>query len=147
MSRTLIAAVLTAAATCVPAAEHAGVVKIVRGEVTIERSGARLPAAAGDHVQAGDRIVTGADGRIGIALRDDTLLSAGPNASLGLDRFAFDSTTHAGGIDAALARGTLAVTSGKIAREAPESVRFRTRNAVLGVRGTRFLIDAGSGER
>ena len=146
MLRTLVAAVLAAAAAGVAAAEHAGVVKIVRGEAAIERAGVRLPAVAGARVHAGDRIVTGADGRIGIALRDDTMLSAGPNASLVLDRFAFDSTTHAGGIDASLARGTLAVRTGRIARERPESVRFRTPNAILGVRGTRFVIDAGAGE-
>jgi hypothetical protein len=63
-----------------------------------------------------------------------------------LDRYAFDSTTHAGVIDTSVRRGTLAVVSGKIAKQSPQSVRFRTSNAILGVRGTTFVIDAGNGE-
>lgn len=125
------------------AAQPAGVVKIAKGSVAIERASEKRTPTPGDRVEAGDRIVTGKDGQVGITLRDNTLLSAGPNSVLVLDQFAFDSTTHAGVIDASVRRGTLAVVSGKIARQAPESVRFRTPNAMLGVRGTSFVIDAG----
>jgi len=124
-------------------AQAAGTVKIARGQVTVERGEARHAARPGFKVEAGDRIATGADGQVGITLDDNTLLSAGPNAVLTIERFAFDSTTHAGVLDAALTRGTLAVTSGKIAKQSPEAVRFRTPNAILGVRGTTFVIDAG----
>jgi hypothetical protein len=129
----------------VEAAQPAGVVKIAQGQVAIERDGATQAAAPGLRVHAGDRIVTGSDGRIGITLDDNTLLSAGPNAVVVLDRYAFDSTTHAGVLDASVKRGTLAVQTGKIAKQSPEAVRFRTPNAILGVRGTSFAIDAGEG--
>jgi hypothetical protein len=66
---------------------------------------------------------------------------------LALDKFVFDSTTHAGAIDATVKRGTLAVISGKIAKQSPDSVRFRTPNAILGVRGTSFVVDAGDAEQ
>jgi hypothetical protein len=148
MSRTgatLLFALYAAAAAAGEATDFAGVVKIAQGVVTIERAGARSPAVPGARVRSGDRIVTGSDGRIGVTLRDNTLLSAGPNSTLALDQFAFDSTTHAGAIDASVQRGTVAVVSGKIAKQSPEAVRFRTPNAILGVRGTSFVIDAGSG--
>lgn len=125
------------------AAQLAGVVKIVKGDVAIERAEEKPTAAPGVQVQVGDRIVTGRDGSIGITLRDNTLLSAGPNSTVVLEKFAFDSTTHAGTIDASVKRGTLAVVSGKIAKQSPETVRFRTPNAILGVRGTSFVVDAG----
>lgn len=146
MFKALIAA--TAALWCGVswAAQPAGIVKIVKGSVSIERPSETRSPVAGEQVVAGDRIVTGADGQIGLTLNDNTLLSAGPNSTLVLDKFAFDSTTHAGVIDASVRRGTLAVVSGKIAKQSPESVRFRTSNAILGVRGTTFVIDAGSGE-
>jgi hypothetical protein len=82
---------------------------------------------------------------VGITLHDNTLLSAGPNSVLVLDNFAFNPTTHAGAIDASVKRGTLAVISGKIAKQSPETVRFRTPSAILGVRGTSFVVDAGDG--
>ena len=126
-------------------AQPAGVVKMANGEVTIERATAKHAAAPGAQVHVGDRITTGRDGSVGITLRDNTLLSAGPNSTLVLDKFIFNSTTHAGEIDASVKRGTLAVVSGKIARQSPETVRFRTPNAILGVRGTAFVVDAGDG--
>lgn len=137
---------LLACAMPVLAAQPAGIVKIARGSVAIERSDGSRPAAPGMQVQAGDRIVTGRDGSVGITLRDNTLLSAGPNATLVLDKFAFDSTTHAGTIDASVKRGTVSVVSGKIAKQSPQAVRFRTPNSILGVRGTTFVIDAGDEE-
>jgi hypothetical protein len=143
--RALAGALLLHAALAAAAGEHAGVVKVVRGEVVIERSGAKTAAAAGARVHPGDRVLTGRDGQVGITLRDNTLLSAGPNSALVLDRFGFDTTTHAGVIDASLERGTLAVTTGQIVKQWPDAARFRTPNAILGVRGTAFVIDAGQG--
>jgi hypothetical protein len=144
MSRTVLLAVLLAPLLA-DAAQPAGVVKIAQGQVAIERDGAKQKATPGLHVHAGDRILTGADGRIGITLDDNTLISAGPNAVVVLDRFTFDSTTHAGVLDASVQRGTLAVSTGKISKQSPEAVRFRTPNAILGVRGTSFVVDAGAG--
>ncbi len=124
------------------AADNAGVVKVSKGAVTLERAGQKGDAPVGTLVFSSDRFVTGADGSVGITLRDNTLLSAGPNSAVELNQFAFNTTTHAGAIDASVKRGTLSVISGKIAKAAPESVRFSAPGMTLGVRGTSFLIDA-----
>ncbi len=63
-------------------------------------------------MQASDTIRTGDDGSVGITMDDDSLLSAGPNTVLVLDRYTFDPTTNQGRLDAALNKGTLAVISG-----------------------------------
>lgn len=123
-----------------------GTVKVVKGGVSILRDSRTIAAAPGLGLQVADRVVTGADGAVGITLRDNTLLSAGPNSSLSLNKFVFDSTTHAGVMDASLKRGTLSVVSGKIAKQSPESVRFSTPNTTLGVRGTEFVIEAAGTE-
>lgn len=123
-------------------ATEAGTVKTAKGSVTVERAGQKIAAAPGVKVYAADRVLTGADGSVGITLRDNTVLSAGPNSTLALDKFAFDSTTHAGAIDATLKRGTLSVVSGKIAKASPDAVTFRTPTTTLGVRGTEFVLEA-----
>ncbi|MCC6534278.1 MAG: FecR domain-containing protein [Burkholderiales bacterium] len=140
----LVWTLAAAGAAPVYAAQPAGVVKIVKGSVAVERAQEKHAAVPGLGVQAGDRVVTGRDGQVGITLRDNTLLSAGPNSTVVLDEFEFDSTTHAGVVDASVRRGTLSVVSGKIARQSPETVRFRTPNAMLGVRGTSFVIEVGA---
>ena len=125
------------------AADLAGTVKVSKGQVSVERDQQKLPAPAGTAIYSSDRVMTGADGSVGITLRDNTLLSAGPNSTVELDKFSFDSTTNAGTIDAKVRRGTLSVISGKIAKASPEAVRFPAPGMTLGVRGTRFVIDAG----
>ncbi|MCZ4313541.1 FecR domain-containing protein [Comamonadaceae bacterium G21597-S1] len=125
------------------AAEEAGMVKVSKGQVSVQRGDQPLPAPVGTRIYSNDRVTTGPDGAVGITLRDNTLLSAGPNSTVDLTKFSFDSTTHAGSIDATVRRGTLSVISGKIAKATPEAVRFSAPGMTLGVRGTSFVIDAG----
>jgi hypothetical protein len=126
----------------VSAADDVGRVKVVKGAVTIERAGARLPASVGLRLQEGDVIVTGRDGSAGVTFNDDSLLSVGPDSALSIDRFAFDSTTHAGRFDTSLRQGTLSAVSGKIAKQSPDAMKVRTPSTILGVRGTEFVVRA-----
>lgn len=122
-------------------------VKISKGSVSIEREGRKLAAGVGTPVQVADRVRTGADGSVGVTLRDNTLLSAGPNSLIVIDRFAYDSVTQDGKISVGVRKGTLAVASGRIAKRTPESVDFHTPTSILGVRGTEFVIEVeGDGD-
>lgn len=129
------------ASVSVAANEAIGMIKISQGQVSIQRAGAYSAARAGTRVYAADRLRTGADGSVGVTLKDNTLLSAGPNSLISLDKFKFDSKTHAGAISVGVKRGTLSVATGKIAKQSPESVEFVTPSSVLGVRGTEFMIE------
>lgn len=136
-------AVLIVVAATPALAQEAGHVKVAKGAVQIERGGQKAPATLGAAVQAGDVVTTGADGSVGITFLDNSLLSAGPNSVLAIDRFAFDSTTHQGAFESSLRKGTLAVVSGKLAKQSPEAMKVKTPAAVLGVRGTEFLVRTG----
>ena len=124
-------------------ADSVGQLKVSTGTVSIERAGKRLPGPVGTNVQASDSIVTGADGSAGITFVDNSRLSLGPNSTLAINRFNFDQTTHEGGFDSALKRGTLSVISGKLAKRSPEAMTVRTPSTILGVRGTEFVVRAG----
>jgi len=125
-------------------AEEAGTIKTSKGGANILRDGQKHPVAVGSTVLVSDTIVTANDGTVGITLRDNTRLTAGPNTTLELNKFVFDTTTHAGAVDASIKRGSLAVISGKIAKANPDSVRFSTPSVTLGVRGTEFIIENGN---
>ena len=127
------------------AAEPAGMIKTSKGTVTLERDGQKLIAVVGTPVLVADKLRTGSDGAVGVTLRDSTLLSAGPNSLITIDKFAFDSTTTDGRMSVGVRKGTLSVASGKIAKKTPESVDFHTPTSVLGVRGTEFAIEVGDG--
>jgi len=140
-----LAAAMLVVAGLAPAAraQEAGHVKVVKGAVQIERGGQKLPATLGAAVQSGDVVTTGPDGSVGITFLDNSLLSAGPNSVLAIDRFAFDTTTHQGAFESSLQKGTLAVVSGKLAKTSPEAMKVKTPAAVLGVRGTEFVVRTG----
>lgn len=144
--RRALCALLFAPVMAASAGEVAGMVKTVSGEVIVQRGTHKFPATVGAPVELADRIRTYEGAAVGVTLRDDTLLSAGANSTLVIDRFAYDSTTSEGRMTIGVRRGTLSVASGRIARRAPESVEFLTPTSTLGVRGTEFIIDVGDGK-
>ena len=124
------------------AAAEIGQIKTAKGQVTIERDGRTISAAVGTRLQSADVVKTGADSSVGITMDDDSLLSVGSSSVLSLDRYAFEPTTGQGRFDASLNRGTLAVISGRIAKGSPDAMTVRTPTAILGVRGTEFVVSA-----
>jgi hypothetical protein len=131
---------LLVACAAAGAADDVGQIKVAKGQVSVDRGGQSMPAQVGMALAAADVLKTGADGSVGITMRDNSLLSAGPNSVLSLDRFDFDPTTYQGRFESGLQRGTLAVVSGRIARQSPQAMTVRTPSAVLGVRGTDFVV-------
>jgi len=142
MARTSTCCIVLALALFAESAVAAdiGQIKTSKGSVTVERSAHALPGVVGTRLQASDVITTGTDGAVGITMSDDSLLSAGPNSTLALERFAFDSTTNQGKFDASLRKGSLSVISGRIAKQSPDAMIVRTPNVILGVRGTEFVV-------
>ena len=135
---TLLAA---AALAAMPAlAQDVGLIKVASGTVQIERAGAKAKANVGDVVRARDVLHTGADGSAGITFTDNSLMSFGPNTVFAIDKYDFDSTTHAGQFDGTLRQGRLAGVSGKMVKQSPESMKIRTPSSVMGVRGTEFVV-------
>lgn len=139
--RQVLVAALAAAAFAASAADI-GQIKISRGTVTLERKGQSLPATPGTRVEAGDVVRTGPDSSVGLTMSDNSLLSLGPNSELALDRYDFDSVTSRGQFDASLQKGSLAVISGRIAKQSPDAMKVRTPSSILGVRGTELVVSA-----
>jgi len=117
-----------------------GLVKVAKGTVTLQRGSDRLPVAVGSPVHLSDVIVTGADGSAGITFSDNSLVSVGPNSVFAIDKYKFDTTTHAGEFEGNLRQGRLAAVSGKMVKQSPESMKIRTPSAIMGVRGTEFVV-------
>jgi hypothetical protein len=138
----LALAAVPAAVGAQPESAAAGRIKIADGEVFIVRAGATIPAQSGQSVFEADTLRTGADGRLGLTLKDDTRLSLGPSSEIRLDRFAFAPAEGRLGFVLNVVRGMAAYVSGRIAKLAPDSVRLETPAAIVGVRGTTMVIRA-----
>ena len=140
--RIAVALALGFAAHPAHAEDAIGQVKTRTGDVKVLRHGASQPLSVGDHVFQSDTISTAKGASVGITFLDNSMMSLGPGSQLALDQFRFDTTTHAGVFNTSLARGTLAVKSGQIVQQTPESMHIKTPAALLGVRGTEFVVRA-----
>lgn len=124
---------------------QAGVLKVSEGPVTILRGGTTLQAPVGTQVWVGDRVRTGPGGSAGITFTDDTRLSMGPDSTLLINEFSFNTTSHEGGMLASFLKGTFSVVTGLIAKQSPGAVNFKTPTSTLGIRGTEFVVDVEGG--
>jgi hypothetical protein len=137
------------AASAVPAAAQssqtvAGRIKIVSGPAFIVRGGTVVPAQAGDIVFETDAVRTGADGRLGLTLKDDTRVSLGPGSEMRVDRFVYAPAEGRFSLVLKVVRGVVAYVSGRIAKLSPDAVRLQTPAAVVGVRGTTLGLRVAS---
>ncbi|MHC1696829.1 MAG: FecR domain-containing protein [Geobacteraceae bacterium] len=115
-------------------------IKTVGGSSSIIRDKAPVQTIKGSKVFRGDLLKTGADGSMAIIFRDDTLLSLGPNSEIALTEFLFSPAEGKLSFIAKLLRGTAACVTGIIGKLSPESVRFETPVANIGIRGTKFAV-------
>lgn len=116
-------------------------IKTVSGQAEIVRNGARSTAKIGDPLYEKDTIETGGDGAIGITFIDNTVMSSGPNSEIVLEDYKFNSSNFKGSMLTDMNRGTVSMISGDIARSTPGAMKVKTPTAILGVRGTRFVIE------
>jgi hypothetical protein len=116
-------------------------IKTVSGQAEIVRNRSRNAAKVGDPLYEKDTIETGPDGSIGIVFIDNTVMSSGPNSEIVLEDYKFNSSNFTGSMLTDMNRGTLSMVSGDIARSSPGAMKVRTPTAILGVRGTRFVIE------
>ena len=118
----------------------AGRIKVVSGSAFIVRDNTAIPAALGQIVYESDGLRTGADGRIGVTLKDDTRVSLGPSSELRLQHFVYEPGSGGLGMVVQFVRGVAAYVSGRMAKIAPQSIRLETPAAIVGVRGTSLAI-------
>jgi len=122
----------------------AGRIKIASGSVFVIRGSAELPAAVGDTVFASDSVRTGADGRLGLTLKDETRVSLGPSSEVRIDTFRFAPNESSLAVALTFVRGVVGYVSGRIAKLAPDAVRLKTPSAIIGVRGTTLAVRVAS---
>jgi len=142
MKKVFAAAILLCICPCPLHAleKYAGSIKNVKGTAAIVRDSKPIAVTLGTRVYRNDTLKTGADGSLAMVFRDDTLLSIGPDSELVVNEFLYSPAEGKLSLVARMLKGTAAFVSGIIGKLAPESVRFETPVATIGLRGTRFAV-------
>lgn len=121
-----------------------GSVRHVKGDAILVRNGQTIQAQPRLQIMLNDILRTGPGGSLGVILRDDTVLSLGPNSEFSLDKFAFSPVEDDLSFVGKMTRGTATFLTGKIGQMRPEAVKVETPNGTIGVRGTQFLIEVAN---
>lgn len=140
MLRRVFIGILLAQLAAAPAAAEIARIKQSTGIAVVERGAQKLKAAPGLQLLAGDRLVTGKNSRMSLTFVDNTRFAVGPNSRVSVSQFQYDRTRQKGSFVTQVDRGSLAVVSGKIAKSDRDAMKVRTPNTLLGVRGTKFIV-------
>ncbi len=133
--------VLLACSLAAAAAPGVAIVKSAEGRVEVKRSGELLKAAAGDHLEEGDLLLTGSGSRAGIIFHDGSTLNLGEKSLLRIKAFIFVPVEKKFDFRLRLEEGTALFESGKIGKLAPQNFKFEIPEGTIGIRGTRFLVE------
>ena len=123
-------------------ADHVALVKSVSGSVKVIREGKTLDMASDTTLQMDDHVIAAPQATAAIAFRDGTLLTLGSGADILIRDYVFDPKADKYAFSLYMAKGSAIYESGKIGKLAPDAVKLETPTATVGVRGTRFLIEA-----
>jgi len=124
------------------ASDHVALVKNVTGTVQVVRADKTFDATSQTTLQIDDRVVSSSRSTAAIVFRDGTLLTLGSGADIQVRDYVFEPKTNQYAFSLYMAKGSAIYESGKISKVAPDAVRIETPTATVGVRGTRFLIEA-----
>jgi len=140
----ILTVLMVVVATPAGAQTPVGVNAVVENSVQTRSAGESgwRPSVVDGTVRQADAIVTGADSRVLIRLRDQSVLTVGANAALNVDRFVIDTEADPAGVLVSMVRGAFRFVSGSRGAER-ERVAFRTPTATIGIRGT--IIEAAVG--
>ena len=124
-----------------PALAEIARVKATSGTASVKRGSNQVSAKVGQTLETGDWLVTGKDGRVAVTFVDNTRFAVGPNSQVEVSKFDYDRTRQQGNFVTRVNRGSLAVVSGRIAKSGQDAMKVQTPTSLLGVRGTRFIVE------
>ena len=121
---------------------HVALFKNVSGDVKIVRDNLVIVPVAGTQLMRSDVVATGPKSSGGIVFIDGTLFTLDASSEVEISRYVFQPEAARYDFSLYLKKGTAIYSSGKLGKLSPESVNLNTPRATVGVRGTRFILNA-----
>lgn len=122
---------------CVTSWANIGNIMAVKGDAKVMRIEEMLKVTNGMELIKGDAIVTKSRTRVQVILKDETVLTIGPNSYFTFEDFIFDGSADSK-VEMKAKRGFFRSVTGKIGKVAPERFKVKTASATIGIRGTDF---------
>jgi len=137
------------------AADDSGRIMYLRGEVTAtDPAGKVRSLKRDDRVYSGDMVESGPRGLAQVVFPDNSMLYVKPNSKVHLEQYLYDKadpTKDKAVVN--LVKGALRGLTGVMGERNPDSVTYKNRTSVIGIRGTAIelgennvIFDFGRGE-
>ena len=118
----------------------AGLVQFTAGDVQLRRGDSLSRLAKGAELDGGDVVLTGTEGRAQIRFTDGGLVALYPDSQFTVTRYADGAGTGEDHFVVNLLRGGMRALTGLIGKRNPASYKVVTPTAVVGIRGSAFLL-------
>ncbi len=114
-----------------------GIISSIDGKILILRDGLETIANQNDILKKQDTLKSIGNSKAQIIFKDQTIVSIGKNSILNIEKYLFDDTANSD-IKLNMSAGVFRVITGKISKIAPNRFKLKTKNALIGIRGTIF---------
>jgi len=120
----------------------------VQGEVhAFDSAKSKRLLVEGASVYAGETVETAPGANVVLVFRDDSRMTLGANTQFRVDSFSYDAKSPKdGNFLGSLVRGSLRALTGLVGKANPQSVKFNTPTATIGIRGTGLDLDCGASD-
>ena len=116
-------------------------VKSIKGKVVTKRENHIVTLKVGSKLYESDLIITKKNSSIGIMFNDGTRISLGAKSIFSIKKFVVNPNNRDYDVDITLIKGKASFSSGKIGELSPSAVKFRMPTGVIGIRGTKFMVE------
>ena len=120
---------------------NVGYVSTLTGNVELKRNKEVMALQIGMTIEEGDIIISKAKSSIGIVFDDGTSISLEEKSIFVINKFVVDPSKKEYDVDVELTQGKALFESGKVGKLAPQSVKFRIPEGIIGIRGTKFVVE------
>lgn len=115
-------------------------VQKVKGDVTAQDDIKTIIVEQSDWLSEKMLVRTGDKSGVTMIFKDNSVLVLGSNSILILEKYIFAMKEKTYKFELTLNKGTVSFESGKIGELSPENFIFKTPEATVGIRGTKFMI-------
>lgn len=117
-------------------------VKNIIGDVKVKRNDSLQAVEIKEKLYEGDILITSSNSYVGIIFEDGSTITLGEKSYLSVEAFVFKPIEEEFKFNLELKKGRVVFESGKISKLAPDKFEFKIPEGVIGIRGTKFIVEA-----
>ncbi len=122
-------------------AQGIAIVKMAKGNPVVKRDDKIINLKVGDELLNNDILITDANSKVGVIFDDGSSLTLGESSYLNIEEFKFKPIEEIYKFSLKLDKGKAMFESGKVSEISPESFEFKIPDGIIGIRGTKFIIE------